>query len=297
MHPTHTCLIKMLIKNDGALGKSAYEQRALKAINAGLSILEPFINSKTIYIKTRYPIEMTIKKYIGSRTGTIRNAMMRRHHMPMHCHSMAQEAGHEAEDVCTASQYCGRGSLGGKHQVARSSAQDNTLIYGLGGDLGLYREELRRLREFKLDLVNSAMSQLIPRRLVTSLELCYFADSFLRLSPTSLLVGCIYFEKYLSSMAGGQSPALSMIKCYLACCLIAGKYNDDTRIFNEHMACAHGLFARELNFYEAKVLLSLNFDLNVSKSDVARTYQTKQRQVKERQGLHAMVLRILRDNA
>lgn len=146
--------------------------------------------------------------------------------------------------------------------VSRRHAQDNTLIYSTG-QAPLDIQEDAMARRYSFDLIHSSLLSFLYGAPLYNLEALRHLETFLSFPVVSLLAGCVYLERYLLKTSMERGNCHTFIKLYLACCLIATKYNDDTRILNSPVVSGWGLCTSEINSLEMDVLSSLDFDLDI----------------------------------
>lgn len=88
-------------------------------------------------------------------------------------------------------------------------------------------------------------------------------DRFLLFSEVSLCLGAAYLRKCLSAASVRRGDCRLFVKLYLACCLVAAKYINDSRILTSPVVAEWGLKAKEINPLERSVLSLLDFDLDI----------------------------------
>lgn len=124
--------------------------------------------------------------------------------------------------------------------------------------------------ELKTNLIQAALNLIAYDGNMSDLYIIRYQHSFLNFNITSLLIGYIYLRKYLIKIGQKNLNSLLLIKHYLSCCIIAQKYNDDVRIFNDFAISGWGFSVKEINYFEKHILRTLNYDLFVSCREIFR---------------------------
>ncbi|KAH9410575.1 hypothetical protein HK407_12g17060 [Ordospora pajunii] len=87
-------------------------------------------------------------------------------------------------------------------------------------------------------------------------------EEFLMFPVHILSIGAVYIRRYISHV---QKPISleSFTKTYLVCCVLAAKYIDDTRIFNDFIVEKWRFAIKDINHIEISVLKLFRFNLDV----------------------------------
>ncbi|KHN68818.1 hypothetical protein CWI42_120370 [Ordospora colligata] len=93
---------------------------------------------------------------------------------------------------------------------------------------------------------------------------------FLMFPMHILHIGSVYIRRYISHIQKPISPE-SFTKIYLVCCVLAAKYIDDTRIFNDFIVQKWRFAIKDINRIEISILRLLKFNLDVD-PDVIYSY-------------------------
>ncbi|KAI5181080.1 hypothetical protein PAEPH01_2780, partial [Pancytospora epiphaga] len=91
--------------------------------------------------------------------------------------------------------------------------------------------------------------------------------SFCTFLPKTLISGFIYMRRYASNFDHRFKRVDQLIKTYLACCILANKYNTDVQLFNVDVISGWDIDISEMNYCEALVLNTLNYNLFISSKE------------------------------
>lgn len=170
----------------------------------------------------------------------------------------------------------------------RNMCSSSMFSNGRVGSLLDARDGMNTAKRCSFDIVHSVLVSFLDGEYPYNLEALRHLETFLAFSTTSLLIGRVYMGKYLSKTSVKRGDCYHFIKLYLACCLVATKYIDDTRIFNDLIVSRWGFCAGEINRFEMDILVSLDFDLHVPDEKVRRVLERKIRLIGTRRATEVM---------
>lgn len=148
--------------------------------------------------------------------------------------------------------------------------------YGQGKLLG---SELYRRAQLDRDCPNG-LSELVFASMVfnfldkneSGFSLLKLFKGFCTFLPRTLINGYIYLKRYTGSFKHKFRKIDQLLKIYLACCVISNKYEVDVQIWNSEVVANWGIDLDEMNYLEALLINTLNYDLFISDEDYQLCY-------------------------
>lgn len=115
------------------------------------------------------------------------------------------------------------------------------------------RLKIRIVKELFLDMINDVHTALKS-------EYSSHLKKFKTFELTSLVLACILFRR---SFSRSSCNIYAFVDYFLACNVIAFKYKEDYCVLNSRILQGWPVPLKQMNYFEAKILSLLKYDLNV----------------------------------
>jgi hypothetical protein len=139
-------------------------------------------------------------------------------------------------------------------------------------ETGLLLEEIAQEDggcRFNLALLQTLILKSIDHKIALFLNI----DPLQRLTrelPLVLISGYVYLERYIKALKTKFVSYASLIKVFLACCLIGAKFMFDSHYPSTTLVSELGFVRGEMNYIEGAILSAIKYKLEIYNSDIKR---------------------------